>query len=95
MFALLYMGTTSCDKTGSKDATKDSAAPPAPNLDGFLLKAEVAARLRKKPRTIDRWMAQGLIPHIKVGRGKRAAVLFKWADVEASLQANCGCGGAL
>jgi hypothetical protein len=68
--------------------------PTAPVTDGFLLKREVAARLRKKPRTIERWMALGILPFIKVGKGRRAAVLFKWADVEATLQTNYGCGGS-
>jgi hypothetical protein len=84
-------------RTTSPPATKPpplAVTPIAPVTDGFLLKREVAARLRKKPRTVERWMALGILPFIKVGKGRRAAVLFKWADVEATLQANYGCGGS-
>jgi hypothetical protein len=86
----------------TKRKTNPSAAKPppsvvttaAPVIDGFLLKREVAARIRKKTRTVERWMALGILPFIKVGKGRRAAVLFKWADVEAALLANYGCGGS-
>jgi predicted site-specific integrase-resolvase len=62
--------------------------------DGYLLKSEVAERCRKKPRTIERWMRTGIIPYIKLGKGRRATVLFKWAEVEKSLQRAFGIGGA-
>jgi excisionase family DNA binding protein len=60
----------------------------------YLKKSEVAARLRKQPRTIERWMREGIIPFLKIGKGRRATVLFKWPDVESSLKARFGVGGA-
>ena len=63
------------------------------NIAGYLVKEEVATRLRKEPRTIERWMRQGIIPYLKLGRGKRATVLFKWDEIERSLQARFGVGG--
>ena len=38
------------------------------------------------------WMQRGIIPYLKVGKGRRATVLFKWADIEAHLKANYGVG---
>jgi hypothetical protein len=33
-------------------------------------------------------MRRGVIPYLKLGRGRRATVLFKWADIEAHLKSN-------
>jgi hypothetical protein len=60
--------------------------------DCFISKTDVAVRLGKTPRTIEHWMRQGVIPYIKIGKGRRATVLFKWADIEAHLKANFGVG---
>jgi hypothetical protein len=62
--------------------------------EGYLTKPEVAARLRKEPRTVERWMKLGIIPYLKLGNGKRATVLFRWPDIESALQARFGVGGA-
>ena len=60
--------------------------------DNYISKAEVAARLGMTARTIEHWMQRGIIPYLKIGRGRRATVLFKWADIEAHLKANFGAG---
>jgi excisionase family DNA binding protein len=60
--------------------------------DSYISKAEVAARLGMTARTIEHWMQRGIIPYLKIGRGRRATVLFKWADIEAHLKANFGAG---
>jgi excisionase family DNA binding protein len=60
--------------------------------DWLISKTDVAQRLGKTPRTIEHWMRQGVIPYIKIGKGRRATVLFKWADIEAHLKANYGVG---
>jgi excisionase family DNA binding protein len=60
--------------------------------DGFISKADVAARLGKTARTVEQWMQRGVIPYIKIGKGRRATVLFKWADIEAHLKSNFGVG---
>jgi excisionase family DNA binding protein len=44
----------------------------------YLTKGEVAARLRKTTRTIDSYMAHGILPFIKIGR----SVLFDWEDCQ-------------
>jgi hypothetical protein len=62
-------------------------------LDGYLLKDEVATRLRKTPRTVERWAKQGILPHLKLGRGKRATVLFNWPDIQAALKRRFEVGG--
>ncbi len=56
----------------------------------FISKSDVAIRLGKTPRTIEHWMRQGVIPYIKIGKERRATVLFKWADIEAHLKAHFG-----
>ena len=83
------------NKTKAADETEKpprAAAPAAAVTDGFLLKGEVAARLRKQKRTVERWMARGIIPFIKIGKGRRATVLFRWEDVVNALKANFGHG---
>ena len=60
-------------------------AEPLTGADGYLTKRELAARLRMKPRTVERWMKHGYIPYIKLGDARRNTVLFKWADVDAHL----------
>ena len=45
--------------------------------DDLLVKREVAAKLKKSPRTFDAWMRQGKLPYIKLGK----TVLFRWRDV--------------
>lgn len=60
--------------------------------DRFISKTDVSLRLGKTPRTIEHWMQQGVIPYIKIGKGRRATVLFKWADIEAHLKANFSGG---
>ena len=58
----------------------------------FISKTQVAERLGMTARTIEHWMARGIIPHLKIGKGRRATVLFKWADIEAHLKNNYGVG---
>jgi excisionase family DNA binding protein len=62
---------------------------PSP-ADSFISKTEVARRLGKTARTIEHWMKRGVIPYLKLGKGRRATVLFKWADIEAHLKSHFG-----
>jgi len=66
------------------DLNPDTPAPQAANAGAECLinKTELARRVGRKVRTVDYWMAKGLIPYLKIGN----AVLFKWSDVEAHLQ---------
>ena len=85
------MTTTKDERIGNHAARRATRTPDnAPN--GYLLKKEVAFRLRKKPRTIERWMRLGIIPFIKIGKGKRATVLFSWPDIEDRLLSRFGVG---
>jgi hypothetical protein len=47
----------------------------------YLTKSEMAGRLRKTTRTIDSYMAQGILPYMKIGR----SVLFDWEDCQRHL----------
>ena len=67
--------------------TEDQPCP-----DAYLVKREIAARLRKEPRTIERWMRQGILPYRKLGKGRRATVLFSWPEVETALKSRFGRG---
>jgi excisionase family DNA binding protein len=49
--------------------------------EGFITKKEIARRLRRPVRTIEKWQATGILPFYKCGR----TVLFRWPDVEAHL----------
>jgi excisionase family DNA binding protein len=44
-----------------------------------ITKKEMAARMQVTPRTIDSWMAKGLVPYRKIGR----TVRFDWGEVSA------------
>jgi excisionase family DNA binding protein len=63
---------------------------PIPAGERYLSKLEVAARFGMTARTIEHWMRRGVIPYLKIGKGRRATVLFKWTDIEAHLKANYG-----
>lgn len=54
--------------------------------DGFINKRQLAQKLKTSPRTIEKWVQQGLIPCMKIGR----TVRFNWEMVKKELQANCG-----
>jgi hypothetical protein len=49
----------------------------------FLTKPEIAERLKKTPRTIEIYMAEGLLPYVKL----RHSTLFHWPTVVESLKA--------
>lgn len=58
----------------------------------YLSKMEVAARLGMTVRTVEHWMRRGIIPYVKIGKGRRATVLFKWAEIETHLRKCFGVG---
>jgi excisionase family DNA binding protein len=80
-------------KTATKTKRSERAKHVPPNpADCFISKADVAVRLGKTVRTVEQWMMRGVIPFIKIGKGRRATVLFKWGDIEAHLKSNFGVG---
>ena len=69
------------------------AAPKSqPSVPDYISKVDVALRFGKSVRTIEQWMHNGYLPHIKLGKGRRATVLFKWADIETHLKSKFGVG---
>ena len=66
-------------------AQEKTGGAPVIAAEPFIKKPEVAKRTQKTIRTIDGWMASGLIPYYRVGR----SVLFKWSEVEAHLRDTC------
>jgi excisionase family DNA binding protein len=63
-----------------------------PAGERYLSKMEVAARLGMTARTVEHWMRRGIIPYVKIGKGRRATVLFKWAEIEVHLKKYFGVG---
>lgn len=45
--------------------------------DNYITKKGMAVRMKVTPRTIDAWMAKGLVPYRKIGR----TVRFDWPEV--------------
>lgn len=70
-------------------ARSNNGELPAGVENGLLTKAELAPRLRIKPRTLDAWMAAGLVPYLKIGR----VVRFDWLVVQARLTASYTVNG--
>jgi excisionase family DNA binding protein len=86
--------TQNAPATHQSHRATSSTITQTPNLaDCFISKAEVARRLGKTARTVEQWMQRGIIPYLKIGKGRRATVLFKWTDIEAHLKINYGMGG--
>lgn len=50
-------------------------------VDGYQDKPEIARRLNRTTRTVEKWMKEGRLPYLKIGR----AVLFHWPTVERHL----------
>lgn len=61
--------------------------------EGYILKSEVAARIQKTPRTVERMMREGLIPYLKIGKGRRATVLFSWPKIQEQFEARFAVNG--
>jgi excisionase family DNA binding protein len=54
-------------------------------FEPFITKGEVARRLGRPVRTVDRWMQRGFLPYYKIEQ----SVSFKWSEVEAHLKRLC------
>jgi len=63
---------------------RNATADEGENGERFIDKAEVGRRLGIAPRTVDAWMARGLIPFVKCGR----AVRFRWSRVRSHLESH-------
>lgn len=60
------------------------AAASAFDPEEFLNKRQLAERLKITVRTVENWMAAGVVPFVKV----RKVVLFQWHDVVDHLRRN-------
>ena len=54
-------------------------------FEGWVNRESIAAHLSVNPRTIDRWVRGGLIPHIKIGRGRNSSIRFRRSAVDAAV----------
>ena len=61
-----------------------------PRSAGFITKQAAADLLGIKIRTLESWMARGLVPFLRIGR----TVRFDAADLRQTLLANCRVGNA-
>ena len=59
-----------------------------PAYEGYIDKRECARRLGRTPRSVDKYMARGIIPFYKLGR----TVAFKWSEVDAHIKAHYRVG---
>ena len=57
-------------------------------FESYIGKREVARRLNRTVRSVDTYMANGILPFYKLGR----TVAFKWSEVDAHLQAHFRVG---
>jgi hypothetical protein len=47
----------------------------------FIIKPEVARRLKKDVRTVEKWMQRGILPYYKIDR----SVVFRWSEIQTAL----------
>jgi hypothetical protein len=57
--------------------------------EGDIDKRELAKRLGRTPRSVDTYMALGIVPFYKLGR---RTVAFKWSEVDAHIMAHYRVG---
>ena len=59
-----------------------------PVFEGYIDKHKCARLLGRTVRSVDTYMALGIIPFYKMGR----TVAFKWSEVDAHIKAHCRVG---
>jgi predicted DNA-binding transcriptional regulator AlpA len=69
-------------------AIEKPALPTPPEVECYIDKAELARRLGRTVRSVDTYMAEGIVPFYKLGR----TVAFKWSEVDAYLQSHYRVG---
>ena len=69
----------------------NTQTPAAPvEVPGYLTKVQVAERFQKSTKTIERWCKDGILPHIKLGQGKSATLLFDWEEIKRRMRDRYG-----
>ena len=69
-------------------AIEKPSLPTRPEFECYIDKAELARRLGRAVRSVDTYMADGIVPFYKLGR----TVAFKWSEVDAYLQSHYRVG---
>ena len=84
------MITNETGENKSMTANQIEVAGPAngPGFEGYIDKKECARRLGRTPRSVDTYMALGMVPFYKLGR----TVAFKWSEVDAHIKAHYRVG---
>ena len=54
-------------------------------FEGWVTRESIAAHLSVDTRTIDRWVRGGLIPFIKIGKGRNSPIRFRRSAVDEAL----------
>jgi hypothetical protein len=71
-----------------ENITVDGLQPPpggaASGVEGYINKRALARQLGRTVRSIDTYMAKGIIPFYKLGR----TVVFKWSEVDEHIKAH-------
>lgn len=65
-----------------------AASGAGPGFEGYIDKRECARRLGRTPRSVDTYMALGMVPFYKL----RRTVAFKWSEVDAHIKAHYRVG---
>ncbi len=59
-----------------------------PGYEGYIGKRECAKRLGRTVRSVDTYMALGIVPYYKLGR----TVRFKWSEVDEHIKSHYRVG---
>ena len=74
--------------TMTANRTEARGVASVPGFEGYIDKKECARRLGRTPRSVDTYMALGMVPFYKLGR----TVAFKWSEVDAHIKAHYRVG---
>ncbi len=76
--------TTFTGPADTRPGSREQGDEQAPEPEGYIDKIEVARRIDKTVRTVENWMARGILPYYKL----RHTVAFRWSEIEEHLKAN-------
>ncbi len=73
-------------------AIQEGGIPPRDSggetFEGYIGKQELARRLGRTVRSVDTYMALGIVPYYKLGR----TVAFRWSEVDEHIRTHCRVG---
>ncbi len=76
---------TEIDSSGGR---QPAPAGVSAGYEGYIDKRECARRLGRTVRSVDTYMALGIVPFYKLGR----TVAFKWSEVDAHIRSHYRVG---